>query len=100
MENNKSVFDTLYEVDVSEHVETKKQDNNTELKYLSWAWAWKEVKEKYPDATYEIKKFKNELTGKITPYLEDETLGYMVLWLSQVRFVLAAVALVQQWFYR
>ena len=78
MENKKSVFDTLYEIDVNEHVETKKQDNNVELKYLSWCWGWKEVKEKYPDATYEIKKFKNELTGKITPYLEDENLGYMV----------------------
>lgn len=49
MENNKSVFDTLNEINVNEHTEKK---NN--LTYLSWAWAWAEAKKKYPLATYTI----------------------------------------------
>lgn len=49
MENIKSVFDTLNEINVNEHTEKK---NN--LTYLSWAWAWAEVKKKYPLATYTI----------------------------------------------
>ena len=42
------------------------------LTYLSWAWAWAEVKKAYPDAAYTIKRF----DGK--PYLHDEEHGYMV----------------------
>ena len=68
MENIKSVFDTLNEINVNEHTEKKK-----ELTYLSWAWAWAEVKKKYPLATYEIEKFENNL-----PYVFDEKTGYMV----------------------
>lgn len=49
MEQIKSVFDTLNEINVNEHTEKK---NN--LTYLSWAWAWAEVKKKYPLATYTI----------------------------------------------
>lgn len=48
-EAKKSVFQTLYDIDVNEHTEKK---NN--LTYLSWAWAWAEVKKHYPDATYKI----------------------------------------------
>ena len=44
-----SVFSTLYSIDVSEHIEKKNG-----LSYLSWAWAWAEVKKAYPDATYTI----------------------------------------------
>ena len=43
------------------------------MSYLSWSWAWKEVKSRYPDATYEIVKFENGL-----PYTYDENTGYMV----------------------
>ena len=49
MEQIKSVFDTLNEINVNEHTEKK---NN--LTYLSWAWAWAEVKKKYPLANYTI----------------------------------------------
>lgn len=49
VEEKKSVFNTLNDVDVSKRVE-KKQN----LSYLSWSWAWTEVKKKYPDATYTI----------------------------------------------
>lgn len=45
----RSVFDTLNAINVNEH--TEKKGN---LTYLSWAWAWQEVKKAYPDATYTI----------------------------------------------
>ena len=43
------VFETLNKIDVSNKIKTK---NN--LKYLSWASAWAEVKKVFPDATYQI----------------------------------------------
>ena len=43
MEEKKSVFQTLNEINVNDKVEKK---NN--LSYLSWAWAWGEEKKKYP----------------------------------------------------
>ena len=45
----KSVFETLNSVNCNEHTEKK---NN--LTYLSWAWAWAEVKKRYPSANYTI----------------------------------------------
>lgn len=45
----RSVFDTLNAINVNEH--TEKKGN---LTYLSWAWAWQEVKKACPDATYTI----------------------------------------------
>ena len=65
MEN---IFNTLNAVNVNGHTEKK---NN--LTYLSWAWAWAEVKKVYPTATYSIRQF----DGK--PFLYDENLGYMVM---------------------
>ena len=47
--NQKSVFEVLNAINVNEHTEKK---NN--LSYLSWAWAWAEVKKHYPDAFYTI----------------------------------------------
>ena len=67
MENNKSVFDTLYEVEVNEH--TEKKGN---LTYLSWAWAWKEVKQKFPDATYTIYERDSEF-GAINYFTDGRT---------------------------
>ena len=65
----KSMFDNLYSIDVNEYVEQK-----NELNYLSWAYAWAEVKKNYPNANYEIKRFgENNL-----PYVYDENTGYMV----------------------
>lgn len=61
-------FDKLYEINVNNHTEEKNG-----LTYLSWAWAWAEVKRVYPTATYTIKKFENGL-----PYVYDEKVGYMV----------------------
>lgn len=42
-------FNDLYGVNVNEHTEKK---NN--LTYLSWAWAWGEIKKRHPDATYTV----------------------------------------------
>ena len=62
-----SVFNTLNGINVNEH----KEDKNG-LSYLSWVWAWAEVKKNYPDAVYSIEKFNG------LPYVYDENTGYMV----------------------
>ena len=51
MENNnkKSVFETLNAINVSGKTEKKNG-----LTYLSWAYAWAEVKKLYPDAQYKV----------------------------------------------
>lgn len=65
MEN--SVFEKLNSINVNEHTEEKNG-----LTYLSWAWAWAEVKKNYPSAEYTILKFNG------LPYVYDELTGYMV----------------------
>lgn len=42
-------FNDLYSVNVNGHTEKK---NN--LTYLSWAWAWGEIKKRHPDAEYTV----------------------------------------------
>lgn len=49
----KSVFETLNAINVQEHVEVK-DTGRAKLSYLSWAWAWAEVKKAYPEAFYTI----------------------------------------------
>lgn len=49
MENKKSVFQTLFEINVNKQVEKKNG-----LNYLSWAYAWSEVKKLYTTATYKV----------------------------------------------
>ena len=49
MEKQISVFETLNRINVNEHTEKKNG-----LTYLSWAWAWAEVKKHYPTAFYTI----------------------------------------------
>ena len=44
-----TIFNTLNSVNCNEHTEKKNG-----LTYLSWAWAWAEVKKHYPGATYTI----------------------------------------------
>lgn len=65
------VFETLNAVNVNDHTE-KKKTGNVELTYLSWAYAWAEVKKRYPNASYEIEKFNG------LPYVYDPLTGYMV----------------------
>lgn len=56
----KSVFDTLNAINVQEHVEVK-DTGRVKLSYLSWAWAWAEVKKAYPEAFYTIYENKDGL---------------------------------------
>jgi hypothetical protein len=49
MENKRSVFEILNEINVNEHTEQKNG-----LTYLSWAWAWGTLKKHFPDATYTV----------------------------------------------
>jgi hypothetical protein len=56
-----TTFEKLNAINLNGHIEKK---NN--LTYLSWAWAWAEVKKACPDATYKIGE---------TEY--DEVLGFM-----------------------
>ena len=64
-----NIFNTLNPINVNGHTEEKNG-----LTYLSWSWAWAEVKKIYPTATYIIERFGEENK----PYLYDENLGYMV----------------------
>ena len=45
----RSVFSVLSAVDCSEHIEKKNG-----LSYLSWAWAWTELKKRYPMSYYTV----------------------------------------------
>lgn len=53
MEKKKSIFQTLNDINVNGHTEVK-DTGRVRLTYLSWAWAWAEVKKNYPDATYTV----------------------------------------------
>lgn len=64
---NKDVFNTLNAINVNEKVEKKNG-----LNYLSWAWAWGELKKKYPDATYTV--YENE---KGWNYFTDGITGWV-----------------------
>jgi hypothetical protein len=70
MEKSKEIFELLSAINVNDKVEKK-----SNLTYLSWAWAWSEVKKACPDAYYQIKR--DPVTQK--PYFYDENLGYMVM---------------------
>ena len=54
MDQSKSIFETLFEINVNDHVEKKNG-----LSYLSWAYAWGEVKKLYPEANYKIYETEN-----------------------------------------
>lgn len=49
MAEKQSVFETLNKINVND--KTEKKGN---LTYLSWAWAWGEIKKAFPDAVYVI----------------------------------------------
>lgn len=62
-----SAFEILNKVNVNEHTEKKNG-----LTYLSWSYAWAEVKKAFPNASYEI------IMHDGLPYVYDENTGYMV----------------------
>lgn len=47
----KEVWEKLSSIDVNEHVKKKGT-----LSYLSWAWAWGELKKAYPESNYQFKE--------------------------------------------
>ena len=65
---DKTIWGVLSAVDVSSH--TEKKGN---LTYLSWAWAWAEVKKRFPSATYTI--YRNPHNNQQWDY--QEGVGYM-----------------------
>ena len=62
-----SYFDELNNVNVNEHVEQKNK-----LSYLSWAWAWQELKKRYPLSFYTIYEDARGLN-----YFTDGRTGYV-----------------------
>lgn len=61
---NKNTFDVLSAINVND--KTEKKGN---LTYLSWSWAWAEVKKLYPDATYTY--YRNPDTNLPYSFQED-----------------------------
>ena len=53
MEKAKSLFDRLSAIDCHEHIEVVKTQGK-EYNYLSWAWAWIQMKKNCPDASYDV----------------------------------------------
>jgi len=67
MENKENYFIKLNSIDVGEKIEQKNG-----LSYLSWAWAWGEVKKIHPDAIYTIYERDGEL-GPINYFTDGKT---------------------------
>ena len=64
---DKSVFDELFSVNANEHTEERNG-----LTYLSWAWAWAEVKKRYPDTTYTVYERETEF-GMVNYFTDGRT---------------------------
>ena len=62
-----SIFDTLNAVNVNGKTEEKNG-----LTYLSWAWAWAEVKKAFPDAIYTIYERETEY-GPVNYFTDGRT---------------------------
>lgn len=56
MSEKKSVFETLFELNINDHIEHKNG-----LNYFSWAFAWSELKKKYPNSIYTVYENSNGL---------------------------------------
>lgn len=63
-----SVWEVLSSINVNDKIEKKNG-----LTYLSWAWAWAEVKKRYPTAKYKV--YRNEETKLPFDFIPD--VGYM-----------------------
>ena len=66
-DKQQSVFETLFKVNVND--KTEKKGN---LTYLSWAWAWGEVKKAYPDANFTIYERETEY-GPVNYFTDGRT---------------------------
>ena len=72
----KSVFQTLYDINVNDKV---RQKNG--LNYLSWSDSLAEIKKVYPDATYkiyeEIREVVDGIVTKTRPWFDDGKSGWV-----------------------
>lgn len=69
MENNKkNVFETLNTINVSGKTEKKNG-----LTYLSWAYAWAEVKKLYPTAQYHVYERDTQQYGPVNYFTDGKT---------------------------
>lgn len=69
MENNKkSVFETLNTINVNGKTEKKNG-----LTYLSWAYAWAEVKKLYPTAQYHVYERDTQQYGPVNYFTDGKT---------------------------
>ena len=71
MKTNDTIFEALKKVDVSQKVKTKGTGKQKQS-YLSWTFAWEEVKKLFPDATYKVLENKDGF-----PYFADD-FGIMI----------------------
>ena len=63
----KNYFEELNSINVQDKVEKKNG-----LSYLSWAWAWGEIKKKFPDANYTIYERDTEY-GAVNYFTDGKT---------------------------
>lgn len=63
----KNVFEILNAINVNDHVEKKNG-----LSYLSWAWAWAEIKKAFPDSSYIIYERSTEY-GPVNYFTDGRT---------------------------
>tara|TARA_R110000803_G_scaffold20014_5_gene51764 strand:- start:1577 stop:2299 length:723 start_codon:yes stop_codon:yes gene_type:complete len=68
--SKKEIWETLSKINVNEHTESKMN-----LTYLSWAWAWKCLKDNYPQASYKFTTWTTDVGRFETDYLayNDDT---------------------------
>lgn len=66
-ETKKNTFEILSAIDVSAKTEQKGN-----LTYLSWAWAWSELKKVFPDATYTVYERDTEY-GPVNYFTDGKT---------------------------
>lgn len=82
MSEEKSLFEELNAINVSDHVDTK-GGRNFSLSYLSWTWAWSTIKKFDPESTREYTKFdeydfeNHQLTGRKVDYCQTSTGTYV-----------------------
>lgn len=68
MEKEKNYFTNLSAVNVNDKTETKGG-----LTYLSWAYAWGELKKRYPDSTYTVYEREDPTYGPINYFTDGVT---------------------------
>lgn len=68
-DNAAQIFAKLDSIDLTSHLKTKMDS----FRYLNWAWAWKILKNNYPNSSYKI--YTRTFNTKETKVIKDENLG-------------------------